>query len=151
MENSQPTVFKGTYYYRIDPKGRLPVPPSFRRSLGREARSLVLTPLDSCLAVYTAAEWDRLREQLEALPAFSKRALTLTRLLASRAADASLDSQGRILLSPALRAAARLSREAVVVGVLSRFEIWDAGAWKRFVSEAEALLDEMAAQISSTG
>jgi MraZ protein len=136
-------VFKGTYRYKIDPKGRLPVPPTFRRTLGRQGQSLVLTPLDACLAVYTTAEWERLRRQLEALPAFSKQSLTLTRLLASRAVDATLDVQGRILLPPALRATARLGREAVVVGVLSRFEIWGASTWDAFVSDAEKLLDEV--------
>lgn len=136
-------MFKGTYRYKIDPKGRLAVPPAFRRTLGRQGQSLVLTPLDACLAVYTTAQWERLRSQLEALPAFSKQSLTMTRLLASRAVDATLDVQGRILLPPALRATARLGREAVVVGVLSRFEIWGASTWDAFVSDAEKLLDEV--------
>lgn len=136
-------MFKGTYHYKIDPKGRLPVPPAFRRSLGQEAAALVITPLDGCLAVYTESEWDRLREHVETLPAFSKQALTLGRLLASRAVDAALDIQGRILLPPALRAAVGLSREAVVVGVMSRFEIWSAESWSSFVGEAEKLLDDV--------
>ena len=135
-------MFKGTYRYKIDPKGRLPVPPAFRRALARQGQSLVVTPLDSCLAVYTETEWERLRQQLESLPAFSRQALTLTRLVASRAVDAALDVQGRLLLPAPLRSAARLTREAVVVGVLSRFEIWGAASWDSFVKDAEKLLDE---------
>jgi MraZ protein len=134
-------VFKGSYRHRIDPKGRLPVPAAFRRGLG-EAALVVVTPLDQCLAAYPPAEWARLEEQLRALPAFSKPAKALTRLLASRAVDCELDVQGRILIPAALRAAAGLDREALVIGVLSRFEVWAPDRWETFVADSERLLED---------
>ena len=76
-------MFKGTYRHRIDPKGRLPVPAAFRRGLGEAANLVVVTPLDQCLAAYPPSEWLRLEEQLRALPAFSRPAKALTRLLTS--------------------------------------------------------------------
>jgi len=139
-------VFKGTYRHRIDAKGRLPVPAVFRRALGGEP-SVVATLLDQCLAVYPPAEWHRLEGQLAALPAFSKQVKALTRLLVSRAADCEIDVQGRILLPPALREGAGLARDAVVVGVLNRFEIWAPEAWDGFVRESERLLDDVALDI----
>ena len=51
--------------------------------------------------------------------------------------------QGRILLPPALRAAAGLDREAVVIGVLNRFEVWAPDAWAEFVRESERLLEDV--------
>jgi len=104
-------VFKGTYQHRIDPKGRLPIPAAFRRTLG-DAPAVVATLVDQCLAVYPMAEWARLEAQLAALPAFSKPVKALTRLLASRAVDCEIDLQGRILLPLALRQAAGLERDA---------------------------------------
>jgi MraZ protein len=137
-------LFKGTYRHRIDPKGRLPVPAPFRRQLrSGAAASLVLTPLDQCLACYPLPEWERLEGQLQALPAFSRPVKALTRLLASRAVECPLDRQGRILLPPALRAAAALEREAVVVGVLARFELWPPPAWEAFLRESERLLEDV--------
>jgi transcriptional regulator MraZ len=135
-------VFKGTYRLRIDPKGRIPVPAAFRRGLAEGRSGVVLTPLDQCLAAYPPAEWARLEEQLRALPAFSKPAKALTRLLTSRAVDCDLDGQGRILLPSALRAAAGLEREALVIGVLNRFELWSPERWDGFVSESERLLED---------
>jgi MraZ protein len=146
VEYSQAAVFKGTYHHRIDSKGRLPVPAAFRRSLGDEAR-VVVTLLDQCLAVYPPAEWSKLEAQLAALPAFSKPVKALTRLLASRAADCEIDVQGRILLPPALRQAAGLTRDAVVVGVLSRFEVWTPETWDGFVRDSERLLDDVSLDI----
>ena len=139
-------MFKGTYHHRIDAKGRLPIPAAFRRALG-EDRRVVVTLLDQCLAVYTEAEWARLESQLAALPAFSKQVKALTRLLVSRAADCELDVQGRILLPPTLRETAGLDRDAVVVGVLNRFEVWSPESWDGFVKESERLLDDVSLDV----
>jgi transcriptional regulator MraZ len=136
-------VFKGTYRHRIDPKGRLPVPAVFRRALADAgAEAVVVTVLDQCLAAYAPAEWARLEAQLHALPAFSRPVKALTRLLTSRAADCALDVQGRILLPAHLRQAASLGAEAIVVGVLNRFEVWAPDAWDSFLRESERLLED---------
>jgi transcriptional regulator MraZ len=143
VENSQAAVFKGSYRHRIDAKGRLPVPAAFRRVLGEAGfPTVVVTPLDQCLAVYPAPEWSRLESQLAALPPFSKPVKALSRLLSSRAHECPLDVQGRILLPSSLRAAARLEREALVAGVLNRFEIWEPGAWSTFLADSERVLDD---------
>ena len=141
-------MFKGTYRHRIDPKGRLPVPAAFRRQLlAQGASALVATPLDQCVAVYPPSEWERLESQLRAMPAFSKPVKALTRLLASRAQDLELDVQGRILLPPALRQAASLAADVVIIGVLDRFEIWSPPVWDSFLRESEGLLDDVASDL----
>jgi MraZ protein len=138
-------VFKGAYRHRIDAKGRLPVPAPFRRALAAAgATGVVVTLLDECLAAYPPAEWSRLEAQLSALPALSRPVKAITRLLASRAADCELDGQGRILLPPLLRSAAGLGREAMVVGVLNRFEVWRPESWETFLRDSERLLDDVA-------
>jgi MraZ protein len=148
VEYFQPAVFKGTYAHKIDPKGRLPVPAAMRRALAEAgATRVVVTLLDQCLAAYPPSEWARLEEQLGQLPAFSRPVTALTRMLASRAADCDLDVQGRILLPPALRTAAGLGREAVVVGVLNRFEVWAPDAWRSFLSDSERLLEDVSLEV----
>jgi MraZ protein len=148
VEYFQLAVFKGTYRYRIDPKGRLPVPAAFRKGRdGAALRQLVVTLLDQCLAAYPPAEWERLEGQLGQLPAFSREVKALTRVLASRAVDCRLDRQGRILLPANLRQACRLSREAVVIGVLNRFEIWSPEPWDSFLRDSERILDDVSLDV----
>jgi MraZ protein len=138
-------VFKGTYRYRIDPKGRLPVPAAFRRQLG--SGPLVLTALDQCLAAFPHAEWERLEQQLRGLPPFGKQVKALARHLASRAVDCVLDVQGRILVPPALRQHAGLAREAVVVGVIDRIELWAPETWDGFLRDSERLLEDVSLDV----
>jgi MraZ protein len=136
-------VFKGTYRHGIDAKGRIPVPAAFRRELAEAGTAVVVvTPLDQCLAAYPMREWERLEHQLVQLPPFSGPAKALTRLVTSRAVDCDLDVQGRILVPQTLRAAAGLKGDAVVIGVLNRFEIWAPDRWDSFLAESERLLDD---------
>jgi len=120
------------------------VPAAFRRTLSSGgALHVVVTLLDQCLAAYAPEAWARLEAQLSALPAFSRQVKSLTRALASRATDCELDVQGRILLPAPLRASAGLVREAVVIGALTRFEIWAPAPWESFLRESERLLDDV--------
>ena len=142
-------MFKGTYRYRIDAKGRLPVPAPFRRALrSGGGEHVVATLVDQCIALFPLPEWARLEAQLRALPPFSRSAKALSRHLASRAVDGELDTQGRLLLAPALREAAGLGREAVVVGVLDRIEIWSPPAWERFLKDSEQLLEDAGLEVA---
>jgi MraZ protein len=140
-----PWMFKGTFEYRIDAKGRLPIPAPFRRQLDADGgdESVVVTLLDLCLAVYTLPQWHALESQLLSMPQFTKKAKALTRRLASHASECSLDQQGRILLPPVLRRGAGLKKDVTIVGVLNRFEIWDPTAWADFLKSSEDLLDDV--------
>lgn len=124
------------------------MPSAFRRALAdKGAGTVVVTLLDQCLAAWPPAEWARLETQLGALPAFSKAVKALTRLLVSRATDCAIDVQGRIRLPPLLRQAAGIERDAVVVGVLNRFEVWSPVTWSTFLRESERLLDDVSLEV----
>ena len=62
----------------------------------------------------------------------------------------SLDKQGRILLPPVLREYANLQKDVVLVGVLSRVEIWDKDRWQENTYDEDEM-DEIAEHMADLG
>ncbi|EEO30631.1 protein MraZ [Oxalobacter formigenes OXCC13] len=60
------------------------------------------------------------------------------RIFLGSASDVEIDSAGRILISPELRQAVGLTRDVMLLGMGSHFEIWDASRLQENESEAIA-------------
>ena len=67
---------------------------------------------DGCLLVYPRSVWEEKREQIARFPMSAR---FLQRLLLGSAQDVDLDSAGRILIAPELRAAVGLERDAMLL------------------------------------
>ncbi len=61
----------------------------------------------------------------------------LKRIFLGSAMDVEMDGTGRVLVSPELRAAANISKDAILMGMGSHFELWDKATYEK--QEAEAL------------
>ena len=125
-------MFMGEYNHTIDAKGRLIIPSKFRESLGDEF--VVTKGMDGCLFVYDNEEWKKFEEKLLSLPMMDKQVRQFTRYFLAGAASVEVDKQGRILLPAVLREFAGIEKEAVLVGVGSRIEIWSRERWEGTVS-----------------
>jgi len=120
------TRFVGNFEHTIDDKGRLILPSSFRAKL---AEGAFITPLDHCLAILPAKEFDRMADRLEAQVANGEVGVNALRHFASQADEVTPDSQGRVRLLPHLRDLVGLDRNVIVTGALRRIEIWDPELW----------------------
>ncbi len=120
----------GTHRYQLDPKGRVSLPKGFREVLS-DGATLTLGQ-DGCVFVFPADEWERRTGELRDRPLSDQQGRALARMFFGSAESASLDSQGRLLIPQRLRKLAGIGKEAVVVGVEDRMEIWDADAWERY-------------------
>jgi len=131
-------MFLGEYEYKVDNKGRLPLPPKFRQELGGE---LVLTKgLEKCIAIYTAEEWHKIADTLSARAVPSSKIRTMNRAMFGTAFSLSLDGQGRIALPSLLRNGAEIGDTAIVVGANNRIEIWNPILWDSEKTAAEEQL-----------
>jgi MraZ protein len=138
-------MFFGEYVYKPDDKGRVPLPPKFRRDM-RE--TVVLTKgTEKCIRVYPLAEWKRLADELASRALTSASQRKLNRAIFGTAFSAAFDKQGRIGLPLPLRLHAEIGDSVVVVGVNQSVELWNEDLWKseRASSEeqAEQILDSM--------
>lgn len=142
-------MFIGEYNHTIDTKGRLIVPSKFREALGDEF--VVTKGLDGCLFVYPMEEWAVFTDKLKDLPLTKKDARQFSRFFLAGAALCEVDKQGRILIPAVLRDFAGLEKDAVLVGVSSRIEIWSRSNWERISDVDIEDMDNIAEHMEDIG
>lgn len=142
-------MFIGEYTHSLDTKGRMAIPAKFRPRILNEA--IITRGLDSCLFVFTKADWEELAKKLVALPMAQANSRAFARLMLAGATHAELDSQGRILIPDYLRTYAGLNKEAVVAGLYNRIEVWDTGAWADYKKKTESNSEEIAEKLGELG
>ena len=129
----------GNFPAKMDDKNRLFVPAKLRADLGEDFYvTLGVNCGHRCLTVYTAAEWQTLSDNFNAL-SISKRA-GATSLIFMNAVECNPDKQFRFGLSQFLLDYAGIERDVMIVGRAGQAEIWDAAEFAAF--EAENLTPE---------
>ncbi|MDH5708817.1 MAG: division/cell wall cluster transcriptional repressor MraZ [Hylemonella sp.] len=133
-------MFQGASSLSLDAKGRLSMPTRHRDvlSAGSGGQLTVTKHPHGCLMLFPRPEWDKFRERIAALPMSAQ---WWKRIFLGNAMDVELDGTGRVLISPELRAAAGLSREAILLGMGNHFELWDKATYD--AQEAQAMQGQM--------
>ena len=129
----------------MDAKGRLAVPTRHRdvlQALCAGALTVTKHP-DGCLMIFPRSEWENFRDKVAALP---MSAMDWKRVFLGNAQDVEIYSAGRILISPELRASAKLESKAVtLMGIGSHFELWDTAIYA--AREAKVTQEPMPASL----
>lgn len=137
-------VFRGTFEYTIDNRGRIPIPARYRATFSNGA---VLTEgQDGCIEVYTTDSYEGEAEFLLQQRATRKKVRRLQRGFFGRSLDVELDGQGRILLPPRLRQRGDLNGSVLIVGRGECLEIWNPERW---AAEQEAIEEEYEVDLES--
>lgn len=139
----------GEYSHNLDQKGRVSVPAKFRDDLG--STFIVTKGLDNCLFAYSKEEWEKFETKLKSLPLTNANARNFIRFFFAGATECEVDKQGRINIPQSLRDYAGLNKELYIIGVATRAEIWDKEKWKKYTSEENMDVNEIAIQMSNLG
>ena len=124
----------GKYPAKLDDKNRLIVPAKLREELGSDFYiTLGVNCGRKCLTVYTAADWQTLNNNYNALPISQRSAATS--LIFINATQCSPDKQFRFGLTPFLQRYAGIDREVMIVGRAGQAEIWDVDEFTAFEEE----------------
>jgi MraZ protein len=135
----------GEFQHTLDDKGRMTIPVKFREELG--SNFVMTRGLDKCLFVYPRTEWEILEAKLKSLPMTRADARSFVRFFFSGATECELDKQGRVLIPSSLRDYAGLTRDAVVLGVSNRVEIWSQETWASYSEQAAESFAEIAEKL----
>ena len=116
-------MFEGASTLSVDAKGRIAIPTRYRDALVEMAGGgLHITRhfQEDCLLLFPETEWVAFRERVAAWP---MSASWQKRIVLSNAVALEMDAgSGRILLSPELREASRMGKDALLLGNGSHFE-----------------------------
>ena len=120
-------TFIGEYAYSLDSKGRVNIPAKFRQVLSEDNENtfVITRGMDPCIWVYPLSQWKEIETNLRSLSSLSKIHRTFVRNTARYASPSTYDKQGRITLTPSLIEYAELEKDALIIGMVSKMEIWD--------------------------
>ncbi len=134
-------MFFGEFEYRIDERGRVPIPPKFR---GELKAGVVLAPgVEKCISAYPVAEWVKLADTLTTASVSPGKLRRLNRAVFATAFNLKLDGQGRIALPISLKQHAEIVDEVVIAGANKYLELWNKLHWE----EEKAISLEQAGKI----
>lgn len=147
--------FRGESHHKVDAKGRVSIPASFRRVLEASdpnwtdglSPELVIVYGDhrrKYLECYTMEAIEEVDAKIDTLARGSMQRKMLQRLFHGQSFPTSVDETGRLVLPAKLRAKIGLDKEAFFIAAGDTFQIWKPETYEsEELAETEAWLDEL--------
>jgi MraZ protein len=145
-------VLRGNAPAKIDDRGRLKVPSSFRAVIQQDyGRELFVTSLTGeSVRVYPMQVWLDIEARVARMPASLPARMKFLDRVNFFGAIGELDDQGRVLIQPRLRDTAQMSGEVDVLGQQNFLEVWN---HERFIAKLtrDPFTDEDAKALAEFG
>jgi MraZ protein len=145
-ETTEPTYYNSLFRHGVDEKRRVQIPAKWRPPKPGTELTLILWPKAKegpCLRVLPPQQMAKLVRDVDAMPNSDSNKGVLKRFIGSESVQVTLDKVGRICLPEKMATDAGISGEAVLVGLLDRFEIWSSERWDR-VKASDAVMAQEA-------
>ncbi len=133
------TLFTSTFVNKVDKKGRVSVPASFRMALANQSfAGVVVFPSFVHQAIEGAGYelLERLAQSVEQFDPFTDEHDAFSTTIFGDSHQLSFDSEGRILLPEPLLAHANITATAAFLGRGGTFQIWEPEALKVYKADA---------------
>jgi MraZ protein len=145
-ETTEPTYYNSLFRHGVDEKRRVQIPAKWRPPKPGTELTLILWPKAKegpCLRVLPPLQMAKLVRDVDVMPNSDSNKGVLKRFIGSESVQVTLDKVGRICLPEKMATDAGISGEAVLVGLLDRFEIWSSERWDR-VKASDAVMAQEA-------
>ena len=125
-------MFQGETAITIDDKGRMSIPGAYRETVSSQCGNrlvFVYNPFEQgCLWMFPVRDWEKLRDQVNSLSSLNAVHRNLQMKLVGAATIVEVDGNGRLLVPASQRASARIEKNAVLLGMGAKFELWSEDA-----------------------
>jgi MraZ protein len=145
-ETTEPTYYNSLYRHGVDEKRRVQIPAKWRPAKPGTELTLVLWPKAKegpCLRVLPPEQMAKLVREVNAMPNSDSNKVVLKRFIGGKSVQVTLDKAGRICLPEEMASSAGISEEALLVGLLDRFEIWSPERYEN-VKASDAIMAQEA-------
>ena len=139
-------IYNSIYRHGVDEKRRIQIPSMWRPAEPGIQLTLIVWPQRAegpCLRVLPLKEMAELMASLDAMSNDDGKKTILKRIIGSESTQVTLDKAGRICVPEEMATSAGISKEATLVGLLDRFEIWDPARYEK-VKAADLVLAQEA-------
>lgn len=143
---TETTYYNSSYRHELDEKRRVQIPAKWRPTQPGVEFTLVLWPKSKegpCVRVLPPRQMAALMRDLDAMPNNDPNKGVLKRFIGSESVQAPLDKAGRICLPEEMARMAGITEQAVLVGLLDRFEIWSPERYEK-VKASDAVMAQEA-------
>ncbi len=144
-ESVAPTYYNSLFRHGVDEKRRLQIPAKWRPVESGVEFTLVVWPKAKegpCLRVLPPQQMAALMRDIDAMPNSDPNKGVLKRFIGSESVQAPLDKVGRICLPEEMAKAAGITDQAVLVGLLDRFEIWSPERYEKIRASDAVMAQE---------
>lgn len=143
--DSQP-CYNARYDNTVDEKRRVQIPAKWRGGHAETEFMLVLWPngnqRDACLMALPPPAAAALKTKVNALNFGDPQAEALRRFLGRKSDTVTSDKSGRITLPESMARAVGIEKEAVLIGMFDRFQIWNPRSYEEVIAAEDALATE---------
>ena len=139
------TYYNSIYRHGVDEKRRVQIPAMWRPTSGEVEFTVIVWPQANegiCLRVLPPEEMAKLMTDINAMPNGDPKKTALKRVIGGASVQVALDKGGRICIPEEMARAAGIADEAVLNGLLDRFEIWNPERFERRQAADAVLVNE---------
>jgi MraZ protein len=141
-----PTYYNSTFKHGVDEKRRLQIPAKWRPEEDSVQLTMIVWPkhqAGTCLRVLPPDKMAKLAADIDGRPNSDPTKVVLKRLVGSKSVQVTLDKAGRICVPDEMAGAAGIKDEAMLVGMIDQFEIWNPARYEQ-VEAMDAVLSPKA-------
>lgn len=118
----------GEYSVQIGEKNRIAIPKRLRDNL--EGKLFLTRGYENCLILVDENRWNKLISEINKNPLLSLNVRDTKRFILGGAVELEPDSQGRIVISDALKEFSSIEQKVIFLGVGEWAEVWSEQRWK---------------------
>jgi len=141
-----PTYYNSLFRHGVDEKRRLQIPAKWRPAQSGVEFTVVVWPKTKegpCLRVLPPQQMAALMKEIDSMASSDPNKGVLKRFIGGESVQVPLDKVGRICLPEEMAKAAGITDQAVLVGLLDRFEIWSPERYER-IKASDAIMAQEA-------